>query len=131
MIKMEITFGSYAEAAIAMSALANMGMAVKGGANITVGAAAKTAVGAAEKVAVTAGKPEPDAKAPSTPQEPLKADGEGIPYLKVKQAIADAAADPAKRPEVVKLLAKFGAARGTDLKAEQYAGFLDGLKALA
>ena len=128
MIKIEITAGSYAEAATLMAALAASGMKIEGGAQLLAGAAPADVVvksadikskGPADGVKATPpGRLAPAAAAPTKAVEP---EAEGVTYLDVKKVAGDMAKDPAMRPKVVAVFAKYGARVGTDLTPEQWA----------
>jgi hypothetical protein len=123
MIKIEITAGSYAEAATLMAALAASGMQIKGGAQLSVGAApVEVAKDPAKSAAVTKPAPaERPAQAAAAPAKAPEAEAPGVTYLDVKKAAGDMAKDPAKRPVLVAILAKYGAKTGADLTPGQWA----------
>jgi len=123
MIKIEMTFGSYAEVVTAMYALA--GVAVKGAPTLKV---VEKATDRVEKAA------EPKAeKAAAKAQEPAakveKTEPAAVTYLDVKMAAGALAKTPEGRAKVVAIFKKYGAAVGTDLTAEQWPHVLADVKA--
>lgn len=109
MIELKISFGSYAEAAIALSALAAMGGQVKG-------APATPAISLDLNTgAVTVAKAQ---DAPKTPAKPSAAAAGGVTYLDVKKAAAGIA--KTNRDALVAIFASFGVKTGTELTEAQW-----------
>ena len=87
-------------------------------------AKADAATAAPEK---TAAESSPTAESAAAEPQASTAAPEPIPYAKVAAAITARVAN--ERPKVIAVLAKYGAKKGTDLAADQYAAFLADLEA--
>lgn len=89
-------------------------------------------MGGAIRVEVAPPKPAPTP--PAAEIAPVKPEAATAPpsevtFEQVTKAITEAA--KTDKPRVIAVLAEFGAKRGTDLKAEQYAGFVEALSQVA
>ncbi len=132
MIKMKLTFRSYAEAAIAMSALAAMGVQVKGASAIgtKVEPVEKQVVAniKADKAAKQEGVAQGQEQASKAPEAAAEAT---VTYLDVKTLAGNLAKTSDGRAKVVAIFAKHGAKVGTDLTPEQWPAVVAELKAAA